>query len=278
MEDTPVEFNLGEAQTSQPEAPTSTQEQEVTLKPTSWADSLPEDLRKEASISKFKDVAGLAKSYLEAEKRMSSSVRIPNENSTPEELSKFYSKLGRPESVDKYDISLNTGETPDTSPGVAALLNTAFEAGLTQRQAAAILGVYDKLAMEHIAATEKAAVEAKEALRKEWGADTEANLHAANVALKKFGERFPKEVAALSRNSEFANNPVIISMFSEMGRRMQEGKSAQMPGDISMKTPKALAAEKIQEVKGNPNHPYWNVYHPEHHKAKLEMDKLYSVK
>src|SRR5690349_5364801 len=47
----------------------------------SWTSSLQEELRKEAGLAKFKDISGLAKSYLEAEKRISGSVKLPTEKS-----------------------------------------------------------------------------------------------------------------------------------------------------------------------------------------------------
>ncbi len=240
----------------------------------SWTSSLPEELRKEAGLAKFKDISGLAKSYLEAEKRISGSVKLPTEKSTPEEVAAFYAKLGRPESADKYAVELSTGENAQT-PQIAALLTTAFDAGLTQKQTDAVLKYYDKLVSDYSEQSVKHAEAARETLQKEWGKDFDANMNFANVALHKFGEKYPAEMSRLSRDPAFANNPVILSLFSELGSRMQEGRSVSNESPIGFSTEKTNALQAIDAIKKDPKHAYWNAGHPNHFAAKREVDELY---
>ena len=46
-------------------------------------------------------------------------VALPTDKSTPEELADFYSKLGRPESADKYGIELANDEGAGASKAFA---------------------------------------------------------------------------------------------------------------------------------------------------------------
>jgi hypothetical protein len=71
---------------------------------TNWKASLPEDLRKEKSLEAIQDVSSLAKSYVDAEKIVGGSIRIPKEGADQKEWDAFYSKLGRPESPEKYEV------------------------------------------------------------------------------------------------------------------------------------------------------------------------------
>jgi len=69
-----------------------------------WRTSLPEELRTEKSLEKYKSVPEVAKAYVEASKLMGNAVHMPKADATQEEFDKFYARLGRPESPDKYEL------------------------------------------------------------------------------------------------------------------------------------------------------------------------------
>lgn len=73
------------------------QSQTDAIQATSWLDNLPEDLKGNKSLSKFTDMSGLAKSYLELEKNKDKGLMLPNEDASDEEWDKIYQKLGMPE-------------------------------------------------------------------------------------------------------------------------------------------------------------------------------------
>ena len=62
---------------------------------TNWRDSIPEDLRDDASLKDITDPGVLAKNYVHAQKMLGTSVRIPGEDAGPEDLEAFYSKLDK---------------------------------------------------------------------------------------------------------------------------------------------------------------------------------------
>ena len=92
-------------------ADTSTEE---TPKETSWLDSIPEEFRDKPSFTKYKSLEDFSKGYDNVTKMVGNSVRIPTEESTEEELNEFYTKLGRPDSHEKY--SYERPEMPENIP------------------------------------------------------------------------------------------------------------------------------------------------------------------
>ena len=71
-----------------------------------WRSAIPEDLQNDPSLANIQDVASLAKGYVHAQHMVGADkVAIPTRETTPEELDAFYNKLGRPESVDGYEVA-----------------------------------------------------------------------------------------------------------------------------------------------------------------------------
>ena len=69
----------------------------------SWRDSLPDDIKDNASLSKFSDVSN--KNYINAEQMISKDkFVVPSQSASEEEWAEVYAKLGRPESADQYQI------------------------------------------------------------------------------------------------------------------------------------------------------------------------------
>ena len=69
--------DLNNAQTSEPVS---------TPEPVDFRSSLPEDLREEASLADIKDVGSLAKSYVNAQRMLGSSIRIPGQDAGEEQM------------------------------------------------------------------------------------------------------------------------------------------------------------------------------------------------
>jgi hypothetical protein len=67
-----------------------------------WMGTLPDDLKGDATLSRYADVSALAKAHIEAHKVAKSKVVIPGEGATDEDWGKFYNAIGRPETADGY--------------------------------------------------------------------------------------------------------------------------------------------------------------------------------
>ena len=67
-----------------------------------------EGYRNDPSLSTYKDINGMAKSLINAQKMVGADkVAIPGSWATEDDWSQVYSKLGRPETADKYDLSFD---------------------------------------------------------------------------------------------------------------------------------------------------------------------------
>lgn len=109
-----------------------------------------DETTKELQIpAKFKDaqtgeinIEALLKSYLELEKKLSKMIRVPGEDTTPEEKAFFYKALGVPETCDGYQIEAKHKLLTSDN----AVNQKLLEAGFTPEQAQL---VYD-LAAERV--------------------------------------------------------------------------------------------------------------------------------
>ena len=66
-------------------------------------------------------------------------ISVPNDKSTPEEWNKFYSKLGRPEAIDKYTIPEGLEETEL----LTNFKQLAFDKGLNDKQFNEIVDMFN---------------------------------------------------------------------------------------------------------------------------------------
>jgi hypothetical protein len=101
----------------------------------------------------------------------------------------------------------------------------AFEEGLNKKAAARIYKEYNGLLVnsynEEIKEGEKAAKEAEEALKKEWGKEYDGNLELFARAVDKFGTA---DLTAVLKSTGLASNPIIIKTFAAIGKAMSEDK------------------------------------------------------
>ena len=72
----------------------------------SWRDSLPDDLKGAAWLSKYKTPEDALRGFAEAQKLIGSKLSVPKDDAPKEEWDKFYASLGRPEAPDKYDLGV----------------------------------------------------------------------------------------------------------------------------------------------------------------------------
>ena len=90
------------------ETNTTPETTETVAAPVTFADSLPEDLRSHASLSGFKDLAGLAKSYVDTKAMVGNSIRIPTDEAGDEQLDEIYGKLADVKGVMRKHDESNT--------------------------------------------------------------------------------------------------------------------------------------------------------------------------
>jgi len=143
----------------------------------SWRDNLPDTYK--TAYPEFKKPEDFVKGYDELYRKMGSSISKPKDDAPRADWDKFYAKLGRPESPDKYEFPIedNTGLDNDF---LGKFKSKAYEAGVSQRQAkdmfdwyqSEIKGTEERYLRESEAQKEKALTDLKD----RWGSTYDRKL------------------------------------------------------------------------------------------------------
>ena len=176
---------------------------------TNWKDSVAEEHR--SGIAKFSQVGDLAQGYLELEKSASSKIKLPAAESSEEELSAFYDKIGRPENPEGYEITLPEGETPDEE-FITTMRNIAHKSGVPKIMFESLVKGYLEFLDGRLHRSQE---EGERTLHQDWGANYDANLAIAQRACKHFGG---DDFVKLMKDTGLGNHPVFVKTFLEIGK------------------------------------------------------------
>lgn len=256
--------------------PVDTGSQEAAA-PVGFINSLPEDLRGEPSLRNFTDAASLAKSYVHAQRMIGAEkIPLPGKHATDDEWRAVYQKLGAPPSPDQYDIKAEALQKEH----VEALRKRAFDAGLSNKQAQAMVALYDETVRQgqtaFSEAAERSRFEAEQALRAEFGMAFEQKLdRAQRAATVLLGGVDIFDEIKLADGRMLGDHPEIVKMFAKLADQIGEDQIEGATTETIM-TP-AEATAKINELTAR-NSPYWDKFHPEHAKIVDEVQRLWGYK
>lgn len=213
----------------------------------SWLDTLPDDIKGDPSLAVFKDVSGLAKSFVNAQKMIGADkVIIPNEKSSEEEWNAFYQKMGRPESPDKYEIKAPNGQ--DLNPEIAkGFKEVAHQLGLSPKQVAKLadwnFGTIAAQQESHKTAQVNALRETISTYKQTLGGEEKyaARVDEARAALNAVAT---PELKEFLKTSGLGSRPEMIEFFANLKPMMDEGKFRDGTGiPMGIDDPAAIQAE-----------------------------------
>lgn len=231
-----------------------------------WYSSLPEDLRGDSNITKYKSAEELARGHISAVSMLGRD-KIPMPKSDAEYLD-VYKRLGMPETKDDYkfegadyDIPENVYSKQEQEADRVAFRAWAHDLGLTQKQAA---GLYDRFMKHQVSGMQNIGrrvdiemAKCNDVMQQTWGEATEANLIVANRAMVKF---FGKDVADAVAASGLGRNFQFIQGMYNLGTRSLEELGIDKRGN-STRTPEQLQQE-VGQLQAHPA--YFDRNHPEH--------------
>ena len=263
--------------------PTTETKPEVTTTTTtttsSWKDSISEQYRNDPNIEKFTEIDALAKSYINATKMIGQDkVAVPNENSTDDQWNEVYTKLGRPESADKYKLDINSEVAPIDEGAIKQFAENAHQLGLNNKQAQGILEYYKSMmegsAQQSKIDTETAQAQAEQQLRQEWGKTFEENVKkAGSVAKANLGVDVLD--MQLKDGTRLGDHPDIIKGFAKIANMMSEDKIVSTESE-NVDQGKDIEQE-ISRIMNDRTGPYWNKTHPDHDKIVQQVYTLRSM-
>lgn len=264
-----------------------------------WRDALPDDLRSAGSLKDIPDVSTLAKAYNDAQSFIGRSVRIPGDDANEEvwsdfkdkltqvpgigviptkesprdDWSDFYNSMGRPEKADDYNISRPEGAVanPEAETG---LLVKAHEIGLNNDQVSHLVNWMNQGLTDIGAQGQESQEEAVSTLQTDWGQAFESKMNDAKNALTTYGgDSLVDELNATG----MGNNVALIRAFAEIGKGLSENPAMNLGDQRNAQTTPAEAREQINEIIGNPAHPYNDDSHPNHGTEVNRVSKLYQT-
>lgn len=203
----------------------------VVDKPT-WNEQLPEDLRGNEAFHSHQTIGDFAKSYLDLQSEREGLLKVPGEDATDEDRNAFYSKMGRPEAPEGYELGQPEG-WPENVPYSAELeadfRTAAHEGGMSSKDAATAYNWFTKSAVEahkEEIQVEKAAMDtAINELKDEWKGDTfKVNTELAHRAFGKYAGEGGNEFIenTMVEGIALGNHPTFLKMFAEIGKTISD--------------------------------------------------------
>lgn len=218
-----------------------------------WTSGLSEDNRKtvEAKGWAGRGPDDVISSYRELEKHLGKALVPPKDDAGPEDWSKFYGKLGRPEKAEAYELK-RPADIPENLPYDAKKAEQykviAHEAGLTPKQAAQLHDWYMRDWAGSYGSVEeqraKAAAAAHEEIVKSWGdpdsATYKRNQELANRTVRNTGGqellKELKDLGALGPNGEVMT-PRLAAALAKVGQSLYAEDNLWSGGDANRINP-----------------------------------------
>ena len=232
---------------------------------------LSEELRNSKVLGNFKDVDGLAKSYI----HLNGLLGKKFDELSPSELDGFYTKLGRPTAAEEY--SLPTQYNPEAMDWYK---KQAFELGLTQQQARNLAESYAELESNY---TREAQIRQEaqvnewlSEIKQEFGAAFDQRVDVARKAVEEFGGA---ELKHYLNETGLGNHPAMVKAFAKIGKELSESGLAQSEVVAQFGHTPQEAMQRIAELKRDPafQTAYGKASAPGHKEAVAEMQQWYKI-
>lgn len=149
-------------------------------------------------------------------------VILPKEGATPEEMSAFFNRIGRPEKSDGYKINVPEGFGDKEFATAAAA--KFHELGLTSKQGEELSSWWNQNIGGKIEQTQAQQQQQfasdNEALTKEWGAAYQQNVMAAQKAVQGLG----LDSGTIDKIASAIGHKATMELFNKVGTRVLEDK------------------------------------------------------
>lgn len=252
-----------------------------------WLQGIDVTMRDNPTLTKFKTVNDLAKSYTESQKLVGmDKLPLPKRpyGESPEEYGIVFDRLGRPADPNEYqmpEVELAEGQSLGSEEEIKEFKGLAHKIGLMPHQVQELVkyqagkgkSFYEQSAQQQA----QFKVDSEKALRKEYGAAFDQNITLAKQVIGKFGDDNMKQMI----DAGLGNHPVFVKFMVNVAKNF--GEDGQFLGETQRAgtmTPQEAMAE-IQKIKGeakeNPKHAYTNKMHPEHADMLKKMEALYQM-
>jgi len=241
-----------------------------------WRASLPPELQANESLTRFKDVGGLVKSYIDMEKFVSSTGRVPKDDSDTESWNSYYKHWGRPEKPE-YKLPDLPKEYQLDDAFKGNIQKFAHDMGLNQKQFNQMINWGLQQSQGIFESQQKLRASELNDLKSEWGFRYDTNRDRAHktVAMLVNYQRDHPFVKWLESTGN-DDNPTVLRFFHDLSNRLGEDnfvdeQSRKEAGD------RDTAAKRIREIMADTTGPYFKEGDIRHKDAVEEMARLYAL-
>jgi len=194
-----------------------------------FSEQLPAEVRDDAKsqelLKELKDVPHLFQSYKELKGSSEGMVKLPTKESSAEDLQSFFTKLGKPEKAEDYDVKPieAEGELEGSQEFVDAFKAQAFKLNLSKGQTEQLYnwfieGVKQNLNLQ-AETFKKENTDAHKKLRDVWGTDYSKKMENAKKVILKYA---PDDLKEELKKSDFKNSPELMVLLSRIGDAIGE--------------------------------------------------------
>ena len=270
---------------SQPEAPITSDETlsetnetvaepskgEVVSEESGLSSFLSDELKEIKALHNFKDVNGLAKSYV----HLNGLLGKKFEDLSTDELKSFYGKLGRPENSDSYKFP----DLPKTEL-MGWYREKAFDLGLNQDQAKNLMESYTEIEQMRLKEMETeyqtTTNEWVDEIKADFGGAFDKRLEIAKKAVQTFGGQ---ELKDYLNQSGLGNHPAMVKAFAKIGRELLEDRLTETDASNQFGLTPQEALHKVTTLKRDTDFmkSYRSASDPGHSAAVDEIQDLYKI-
>ena len=239
--------------------------------PLDFRTHIPAELAGEKVWESVPDFPTLAKNYVDMSKYTVGAIKLPGADAPPSEWGKVYDKLGRPASPDKYAFQAPEG-MEFNQPALDRAKAVAHEAGLTQKQYEAMLGVFSETAQGNFQQLAQQGEQVVNELKAELGGSFETKLgYAQRVIQNYFGEEVYNEL----KKSPVGNNKKFIQGLMKLGEEMAE--DGVLPGGSGVSPSQTREGALAQANILMADSAYTNRKDPRHNQVVAEVERLFGI-
>jgi hypothetical protein len=243
-----------------------------------WRSSIDQEIAGDPSLADIKDLNGLAKSYINAQKMVGADkIVLPGAEASEDEMNEFYNRLGRPEKYEFDKVELPDG-FEHSEPMDNAMKQLMHETGLTNAQANKLYTGY----LQYLGNEYNEAVGQNDQMRSEWHTQLKKDLGKAFDESVDLSQRAAKELGGEELLKWFdetgqGDNPMFVKLFAKVGKMMSEAGAE--PGEVrSFEMTPDSAQQEIARLQRDPN--FMNQYTDKeaqgHAEAIKKMEYLFS--
>lgn len=240
---------------------------------------IPEALRGNKSITKFKDPGALAESYVNLEKMVGSRVEIPGDDAAPEVKAAWRTRLGVPDAPGGYDKpAVPEGITLDTK--VLERVQSKFhELGVPKAQAKQMMDWYimEEIERANVVNRELSAAHdsGMTALNQRWGAAAPRQIALSQRVVAELGG---SKVQKVLNETGVGSDPDIVEFLAKIGGMMEEDN---LITPVNIGQTKEQAVSEIAKIRGermkDKKHPLNDKKNPGHSEAVEHFHGLYKI-